>query len=123
MQYRKFWRKNDMAVGQERMVSDIRNYLDLRLNELKLKTIDGLSIGVSRLLSMMLVVMLGAIALAAFAFGAVLLLGDLIGSWAGAAFIVGGIFLIVLSMLLIYWKRLFVNIFVKLFISIFYEND
>lgn len=123
MQYRKFWRKNDMAVGQERMVSDIRNYLDLRLNELKLKTIDGLSIGVSRVLSMMLVVMLGAIALAAFAFGAVLLLGDLIGSWAGAAFIVGGIFLIVLSLLLIYWKRLFVNIFVKLFIGIFYEND
>ena len=123
MQYRKFWRKNDMAVGQERMVSDIRNYLDLRLNELKLKTIDGLSIGVSRVLSMMLVVMLGAIALAAFAFGAVLLLGDLIGSWAGAAFIVGGIFLIVLSLLLIYWKRIFVNIFVKLFIGIFYEND
>lgn len=123
MQYRKFWRKNDMAEGQERMVSDIRNYLDLRLNELKLKTIDGLSIGVSRVLSMMLVVMLGAIALAAFAFGAVLLLGDLIGSWAGAAFIVGGIFLIVLSLLLIYWKRLFVNIFVKLFIGIFYGND
>lgn len=123
MQYRKFWRKNDMAEGQERVVSDIRNYLDLRLNELKLKTIDGLSIGVSRVLSMMLVVMLGAIALAAFAFGAVLLLGDLIGSWAGAAFIVGGIFLIVLSLLLIYWKRLFVNIFVKLFIGIFYEND
>ena len=123
MQYRKFWRKNDMAEGQERMVSDIRNYLDIRLNELKLKTIDGLSIGVSRVLSMMLVVMLGAIALAAFAFGAVLLLGDLIGSWAGAAFIVGGIFLIVLSLLLIYWKRLFVNIFVKLFIGIFYEND
>ena len=121
MQYRKFWRKNDMAEGQERMVSDIRNYLDLRLNELKLKTIDGLSIGVSRVLSMMLVVMLGAIALAAFAFGAVLLLGDLIGSWAGAAFIVGGIFLIVLSLLLIYWKRLFVNIFVKLFIGIFYQ--
>lgn len=123
MQYRKFWRKNDMAEGQERMVSDIRNYLDLKLNDLKLKTIDGLSIGVSRVLSMMLVVMLGAIALAAFAFGAVLLLGDLIGSWAGAAFIVGGIFLIVLSLLLIYWKRLFVNIFVKLFIGIFYEND
>lgn len=123
MQYRKFWRKNDMAEGQERMVSDIRNYLDLRLNELKLKTIDGLSIGVSRVLSMMLVVMLGAIALAAFAFGAVLLLGDLIGSWAGAAFIVGGIFLIVLSLLMIYWKRLFVNIFVKLFIGIFYEKD
>ena len=112
-----------MAEDQERKDHDVRNYLDLRLNELKLKTIDGLSIGVSRVLSMMLVIMLGAIVLAAFAFGTVLLLGDLIGSWAVAAFIIGGLFLIVLALLLIYWKRLFVNIFVKLFISIFYGND
>lgn len=112
-----------MAEGQGRMDPDIRNYLDLRMNELKLKAIDGLSIGVSRVVSMMLVIMLGAIVLAAFAFGTVLLLGELIGSWAGAAFIIGGIFLIILALLLIYWKRLFVNIFVKLFISIFYEND
>ena len=112
-----------MAEGQGRMDPDIRNYLDLRMNELKLKAIDGLSIGVSRVVSMMLVIMLGAIVLAAFAFGTVLLLGELIGSWAGAAFIIGGIFLIILALLLIYWKRLFVNIFVKLFISIFYEDD
>lgn len=112
-----------MAENQGRMDPDVRNYLDLRLNELKLKTIDGLSIGVSRVLSMMLVIMLGAIVLAAFAFGTVLLLGDLIGSWAGAAFIIGGVFLIILALLLIFWKRLFVNIFVKLFIGIFYENE
>jgi hypothetical protein len=112
-----------MAEDQERKNLDIRNYLDLRLNDLRLKTIDGLSIGVSRVLSMMLVIMLGAIVLAAFAFGTVLLLGDLIGSWAGAAFIIGSLLLIVLALLLIYWKRLFVNIFVKLFISIFYGND
>lgn len=112
-----------MAENQGRMDPDLRNYLDLRMNELKLKTIDGLSIGVSRVLSMMLVIMLGAIVLAAFAFGTVLLLGDLIGSWAGAAFIIGGVFLIILALLLIFWKRLFVNIFVKLFIGIFYENE
>ena len=61
--------------------------------------------------------------LAAFAFGAVLLLGEIIGSWAGAAFIIGSIFLIILALLLIFWKRLFVNIFVKLFIGIFYDNE
>ena len=112
-----------MDVRRDTMNSDIRKYLDLKLNELKLRAIDGLSVGVSRVLSLVVVIMLGAIVLAAFAFGTVLLLGDVIGSWAGAAFIVGGIFLIALSLLLIYWKRLFVNIFVKLFIGIFYEND
>lgn len=112
-----------MDVQRDTMNSDIRKYLDLRLNELKLRTIDGLSIGVSRVLSLMVVIMLGAIVLAAFAFGTVLLLGDVIGSWAGAAFIIGGFFLILLALLLLLWKRLFVNIFVKLFIGIFYEND
>ena len=112
-----------MEKSQGGMDSYIRNYLDLRLNELRLKAIDGLSVGVSRVLSMMLVVMLGAIALAAFAFGITLLLGNLIGSLAGAAFIIGGVFLIILALLLIFGKRLFVNIFVKLFIGIFYEND
>jgi hypothetical protein len=112
-----------MDVQRDTMNSDIRKYLDLRLNELKLRTIDGLSVGVSRVLSLMVVIMLGAIVLAAFAFGTVLLLGDVIGSWAGAAFIIGGFFLILLALMLLLWKRLFVNIFVKLFIGIFYEND
>lgn len=112
-----------MDVQRDTMNSDIRKYLDLRLNELKLRTIDGLSVGVSRVLSLMVVIMLGAIVLAAFAFGTVLLLGDVIGSWAGAAFIIGGFFLILLALMLLLWKRLFVNIFVKLFIGIFYENN
>ena len=97
--------------------------MDLRLDDLKLKAVDGLSVGVSRLLSLMVVLMLGAIVLAAFAFGTVLLLGDLIGSWAAAAFIIGGVFLIALVAVLLVWKRLFVDIFVKLFIDIFYGNE
>lgn len=103
--------------------SEIREYMDLRLDELKLKTIDGLSVGVSRVLSLMVVLMLGAIVLAAFAFGTVMLLGDLIGSWAAAAFIIGGVFLVALVAVLLVWKKLFVDVFVKLFIDIFYEKE
>ena len=112
-----------MDPHRETLEDDIRKYLDIRLEELKLRTVDGLSAGVSRVLSMMVVLMLGAIVLAAFAFGAVLLLGDLIGSWAAAAFIIGGVFLIVLGVLLLFWRSLFVDIFVKLFIGIFYGNE
>ena len=95
----------------------------MRLDELKLKTVDGLSVGVSRVLSLMVILMLGAIVLASFAFGTVLLLGDLIGSWAAAAFIIGGVFLIALLVILFVWKKLFTDIFVKLFIDIFYGNE
>lgn len=112
-----------MDPHRETLEDDIRKYLDIRLEELKLRTVDGLSVGVSRVLSMMVVLMLGAIVLAAFAFGTILLLGDLIGSWAAAAFIIGGVFLIVLGVLLLFWRSLFVDIFVKLFIGIFYGNE
>ena len=112
-----------MDPRRETLEDDIRKYLDIRLEELKLRTVDGLSVGMSRVLSMMVVLMLGAIVLAAFAFGTVLLLGDLIGSWAAAAFIIGGVFLIVLGVLLLFWRSLFVDIFVKLFIGIFYGNE
>ena len=57
-----------MGTAQEQRNQEFRKYLDLRLNEFKLKTVDGLSVGVSRVLSLMAAIMMGAIALAAFAF-------------------------------------------------------
>lgn len=112
-----------MPKSAPTMDGEVRRYLDLRFNDLKLKAVEGLSVGVARVLSMMVVLMLGAIVLAAFAFGTVLLLGDLIGSQGAAAFIIGSIFLILLIVILLIWRKLFVNIFVKLFIDIFYDND
>lgn len=123
MLWKLLWRINDMASWKEMIEEDMRRYLDLRLEELKLKVVDGLSVGVNGVLSMMLVLMLGAIVLAAFSFGTVLLLGDLIGSWTAAAFIIGGVFLAVLVVVLFFWRSLFVNAFIKLFIGIFYENE
>ena len=101
----------------------MKKYIDLKVDDMKLKAVDGLSVGVSRVLSIIVMIMLGAIALAAFAFAGLLLLGDIIGSWAAAAFIVGAFFLILLAVILVAWKKLFLNVFVKLFISIFYGNE
>lgn len=123
MIWKKPLRRSDMNPQKPSVESEIREYIDLRLDDLKLKAVDGLSVGVSRVLSLMVVLMLGAIVLAAFAFGTVLLLGDLIGNWAAAAFIIGGVFLIALVAVLLVWKKLFVDIFVKLFIDIFYGNE
>lgn len=112
-----------METRRDSMENLARRYMDMRLDELKLKTVDGLSVGVSRVLSLMVILMLGAIVLASFAFGTVLLLGNLIGSWAAAAFIIGGVFLIAIVVILFVWKKLFTDIFVKLFIDIFYGNE
>lgn len=107
----------------EKNISEIRKYLDLKFDSLKLQTVDGLSVVVSRILSMMAILMVGAIVLAALAFGTMILLGELIGDWAIAAFIIGGVFLVVLALLYVFRKKLFQNMFVRLFIGIFYGNE
>ena len=107
----------------DRNLSEARLYLDLKLDALKLQTVDALSVVVSRLLTMMAVLMLGAIVLAAFAFGTVILLGQMIGNWAAAAFIIGGLFLVLLVLLLVFRRKVFLDMFVKLFIGIFYGNE
>ena len=123
MQSRLHQKVNDMESVREQRENELRKYLDLRLNDMKLKAVDGLSTGVSGVLSIIAAIMLGAIVLATFAFGTVILLGESIGSWAAASFIVGGILILLLIVMLLLWKRFFINIFVRLFISIFYGNE
>lgn len=107
----------------DRKLSETGKYLEMKLDVLKLQIVDGLSIASGSILAMIAILMVGAIALAAFAFGTVILLGELIGGQAAAAYIIGGIFLILLIILMIFRKKLFVNMFVQLFIGMFYENE
>jgi len=104
-------------------MSDARGYVDLKMDNLKLKAIEGLSVGAGRIVTILVILMVLAIVLAAFALGCVFLLGDAIGSWAAAAFIIGGMFLLLLTMLFLFRRRLFVNMFVRLFIDIFYGEE
>ena len=114
--------KNDSDI-MDRNLSETGKYLEKKLDVLKLQTVDGLSVAASSILSMMAILMVSAIVLVAFAFGTVMLLGELIGDWAVAAFIIGGVFLILLIILIIFRKKLFVDMFVQLFIGMFYENE
>lgn len=97
--------------------------LRMKTDELKLKTTRNLSIAFSRFFSLFVIMIMLMLSLLAFAFGGVLLLGDIIGSYAAGAFIVGGIFLVALIVLLCLRKKLFLNSFVRLFIKMFYGED
>ena len=98
-------------------------YIDLRVDELKLRTAKGLSLTLSKLLYMLLVLFVVSIILIAIAFGGVMWIGELIGSYAGGAAIVAGFFLLVLGGLFLLRKRLFRNTFVPLFVNLFFEED
>lgn len=98
--------------------SVLGEYLGMRTDDFKKNIISGLSVGFSRFLSVLVLVMLLMIVLAVFAIGFIILLGDAIGSWSGAAFIIGGVYLIVLAVLFFSRKKLFLNMFTNLFTGI-----
>ena len=98
--------------------SAIREYLSMRTDDFRRNVIAGLSAGFSRVLAILVISLLLVIVLAVFAFGFIVVLGEAIGSLSGAAFIVGGVYLIVTVVLFFLRKRLFVNMFTNLFTGI-----
>lgn len=109
---------NDNRNPLNGLSSAIGEYLSLRTDDFKKNIISGLSIGFSRTLAILVIVMILLIVLAVFAFAFIVLLGDAIGSWSGAAFIVGGVYLIVFAVLFFLRKRLFMKMFTGLFTGI-----
>jgi len=98
-------------------------YVDLKIDELKLTTARGLSLTLSKLLYMLLVLFVVSIIMISIAIGGVMWIGEMIGSYAGGAAIVAGFFLLVLGVLVLLRKRLFRDTFVPLFVGLFFEED
>lgn len=98
-------------------------YIDLKMDEVKLRTAKGLSVTLNRMILAILFLSLGSIVLTAAAFGGVLLLGDIIGSYSAGAFIVSGFFLLVIVILFLLRKKLFLNGFVRMFVKMFFEEE
>ena len=98
--------------------SILGEYLGERTDDFKKNIISGLSVGFSRTLTVLVIVMFLLIVLTIFAVGFIILLGDAIGSWSGAAFIVGGIYLVALAVIFFMRKRLFLGMFTNLFTGI-----
>lgn len=106
----------------ENLAESAREYLDLQVDDLKLRTAKGLSISLNHLLSMILVLFCGSVVLLALAFGCILLLGQLIGSYALGAFIVAALFAVLTWILFRLRGKLFLNGFVRMFIGLFFED-
>ncbi|MBO5194464.1 MAG: hypothetical protein J6B62_06175 [Bacteroidales bacterium] len=112
--------------GFEKPIEDIvlssKEYMDLKVDDLKLRTTEGLALAFSKFSSTMLLMTVLTIVLITGAFGGVLLIGDLLGNYAAGAFIVTGIFAIAFLILFCFRDKLFLNSFIKLFIRIFYGD-
>ena len=103
--------------------SAVGEYLSMRTDDIKKNIVTSLSVGFSRVLAILVITMLLLIVLAVFAFAFIVLLGQAIGSLSGAAFIIGGVYLITIVVLILLRKRLFLNMFTNLFSGIIEEES
>ena len=104
-------------------MSEVKDYVDLRIDELKLLATKGFSLALGRVATALLLVGLMIIVLGLRSVVLIQWIGELTGSLAIASSIVCVLFLIILVVLLSLRKRLFRDTFVKLFVKVFFEDD
>lgn len=114
--------ENDFIKPAQDLGKSASEYVDLKLDELKLRTAKGLSIASQKLIVAIILITLAGIVLTAAAFGGVLLIGKLINDYAAGAFIVAGFFLIVLIVLFLLRNKLFMGGLVNMYVRLFFED-
>jgi len=102
----------------EKLFQDSKIYLDKQLDNVKLRTVKGLSEGTTAIGALLVILALAGVFLLTLSFGVVMLIGELLGSYALGAFIVAGVLLVLAVILLLLRGRLFKNTFVSLYSGI-----
>ncbi len=114
---------SDFTRPIEDIASDAKEYVDLRLDDLKLRSAKGLSLTVSKLLSLILILGIFTSFVLVLSLGIIFLIGERMGSYAAAAFIVAGVNFIAIIVLFLLKDKLFQGQFVRLFIRIFFGEE
>lgn len=107
----------------EDLSREAKEYVDLRLDEVKLRTAKGLSVTASKLVGLFLILGVGISLLLVLSFGLILLLGELVGSYAWSAIGVAVLEGIALWILIRKRNDLFKDTFVPLFVKLFFSDD
>ena len=110
--------KNKEKTG---LVTELRNYADLRFDELKLRATKGLSTAFSQILVYLLIIAMMIMVLGLLAFALLQWLNSLLGAPWGTL-CVCAVFVVLLVILYLSRGRLFRDKFVKLFIDVFYDG-
>lgn len=97
-------------------------YAEAKSNTLKLKSARGLSLGLSRFLTMLVIVYVLITFITLLAVTGALYLGQVLGSYALGCLIVTGVVFLILLLLIACRKKMFVNTFVKVFIDAFFPE-
>lgn len=112
----------DLHTYLSELASEVKGYMDLTADELKLKTTKALSAALGHTLAYLLIFVVLSIVLGLLSFAGLQGLNSLLGAPWGTL-IVAGVLTVLLAVLWSNRKRLFRDMFVKLFIDVFYDNN
>lgn len=113
--------ENDSRLGE--VAETAREYVNLKIDQYKLKGVENLSIISNKTLVILIATMLGAVILQLIGFAFAFFIGELVGSTALGFIIMALIFGVVLW--LIYAKRdtLFIDKMVRMYMKMFFSNN
>ncbi len=107
----------------ESIAKDVTQYINLRIDGLKLSLAKGLSVGGGFALTVFIAILLANFALLFFLGAVTYWVGEALGSMALAMLIAGGFYVLLLALVLVFRKRLITNRLVALFCKLFFDND
>ena len=107
----------------EDLSREAKEYIDLRLEDVKLRTAKGLSVTASKLVGLFLILGVGISLMLVLSFGLILLIGELVHSYAWAAIGVAVLLAVALWVLIRKRDSLFKDTFVPLFVKLFFNDD
>ena len=114
---------NSFSAPADNLVHETRGYIDAQIDNVKLRAVKGLAQGTSAIAKLLLIFILLGAFLAALSFGLILLLGEILKSYALAAFIVSGVLLLVILLVVALRKVIFKNSFVAMYTDVFYQRE
>jgi hypothetical protein len=113
--------QEDKISQLEQLLADVKTYVNLRIDALKLRMVDHLSAFSGMLFSIIAGISLLILAMLFIMAGFTCWLAEAIHSTAGALFITGGFILGVTVLVLSWRKYIFTNRLVRFFINLFFN--
>ena len=107
----------------EDLYSSLKEYLDLRIDQLKLIAVDKLATAGSKLYASLFILLFAATASVFLLLALMYWLGELLGSIALGALITAGVHIILLIIVWIFRKRLFTNTMIRTFVKLFFHRE
>ena len=105
----------------ENLTDTAKEYLDMRIDALKLQLVHHLSILFAKIVYIIIILICGGIAAAFFAAALSSYIGELLNSEAAGTLITGGIFVLIIFILYLKRKTIFTTSMVKMFSKMFFE--